>query len=78
MAEEFRHTERDFRRRVAISVVPVGALYVSVAVVTVGTRAYAAGSVAPIAEIISRLLGKYGAVGTALLAFFIIFGAPNA
>lgn len=79
VAEEFRNPQRDFRRSVVISVVLIGALYVSVAVVTVGTRAYAAGgSVAPFAEIFSRLLGKYGAVGTAVLAFFIIFGAANA
>ncbi len=79
VAAEFRNPQRDFRRSVVISVVLIGALYVSVAVVTVGTRAYAAGgSVAPFAEIFSRLLGKYGAVGTAVLAFFIIFGAANA
>ncbi len=79
VAEEFRNPERDFRRSVAISVVLIGALYVSIAIVIVGTRAYAAGgSVAPFAEIFSRLLGKYGAVGTAVLAFFIIFGASNA
>ncbi len=79
VAEEFTNPQRDFGRSVAISVVLIGALYVSVAVVTIGTRAYAAGgSVAPFAEIFSRMLGKYGAAGTAVLAFFIIFGASNA
>jgi len=54
-------------------------LYLSVAVVTVGTRAYeAGGSVAPFAAILSNAVGPYAAVGTAILAAIIIFGTVNA
>lgn len=79
VAEEFAHPERDFRRSVLISVVLIGVLYISVALVTIGTKAYeAGGSVAPFAEIFSRLLGIYGGIGTAALALFIIFATSNA
>ncbi|MCL5267739.1 MAG: amino acid permease [Bacteroidetes bacterium] len=43
VAEEFKNPERDFRRSVVISVLLIGVPYVSVAVVTVGTRAYEVG-----------------------------------
>jgi amino acid efflux transporter len=47
--------------------------------VTIGTLAYqAGGSVAPFAAILSNVLGRYGAQGTAVLAVFIIFGTVNA
>jgi amino acid efflux transporter len=79
VAEEFKDPKRDFHRSVLISVVLIGLLYLAVAFVTVGTRAYAAGgSVAPFAAIFSNVLGVYGAVGTAILAVVIIFGAVNA
>lgn len=62
-----------------LSVVLIGLLYLSVAFVTVGTRAYAAGgSVAPFAAMFSNVLGVYGAAGTAILAVVIIFGTVNA
>src|SRR5438132_5454520 len=61
------------------SVIVIGLLYISVAVATVGTRAYAAaGSIAPFAVMLSNALGIYGAVGTAILAVIIIFGTMNA
>ena len=79
IAEEFKDPKRDFHRSVLLSVVLIGSLYLSVAFVTVGTRAYeAGGSVAPFAAIFSNVLGVYGAVGTALLALVIIFGTVNA
>ncbi len=79
VAEEFADPDRDFRRSVVISVLVIGVLYVSVAFVTVGTNAYeAGGSVAPFAAIFSRLLGGFGAAGTAALALFIVFGTANA
>ena len=79
VAEEFANPQRDFRRSVFISVFLIGVLYISVAIVTIGTRAYeAGGSVAPFAEIFSRLLGTYGGAGTAALALFIIFATSNA
>lgn len=79
VAEEFENPERDFNRSIVLSVILIGVLYVAVSFVTIGTRAYTAGgSVAPFAAILSNVLGKYGAAGTAILAAFIIFGAANA
>ncbi len=79
VAEEFKDPKRDFHRSVLVSVVLIGVLYLLVAFVTVGTRAYeAGGSVAPFAAIFSNVFGVYGAVGTSILAVVIIFGAVNA
>ena len=79
VAEEFRDPKRDFHRSVLLSVVLIGLLYLSVALVTVGTRAYAAGgSVAPFAAMFSHVLGAFGAAGTAIFAVLIIFGTVNA
>ena len=79
VAEEFKNPERDFHRSILFSVIVIGLLYISVAVATVGTRAYAAaGSIAPFAVMLSNALGIYGAVGTAILAVIIIFGTMNA
>jgi amino acid efflux transporter len=79
VAEEFKDPKRDFQRSVLLSVVLIGALYFSVALVTVGTRAYeAGGSVAPFAALFERVLGRFGAAGTAILAVVIIFATVNA
>lgn len=79
VAEEFKNPEKDFHRSILFSVVVIGILYISVAVATIGSRAYAAGgSVAPFAVMLSNALGIYGAVGTAILAVIIIFGTMNA
>ena len=79
VAEEFEHPERDFHRSIMLSVVLISGLYVTMSLVTVGTLAYeAGGSVAPFAAILSNVIGKYGAEGTAILAVFIIFGTVNA
>lgn len=79
VAEEFKNPKKDFQRSILFSVVVIGLLYISVAVATIGTRAYAAGgSVAPFAVMLSNALGIYGAVGTAILAVIIIFGTMNA
>jgi amino acid efflux transporter len=79
IAEEFKDPQRDFHRSIVLSVAMISVLYLSVAVATVGTRAYqAGGSVAPFAAILSNALGPFGASGTAILAVFIIFGTVNA
>jgi amino acid efflux transporter len=79
VAEEFKNPEKDFQRSILFSVIVIGLLYISVAVATIGTKAYAAGgSVAPFAVMLSNALGIYGAVGTAILAVIIIFGTMNA
>jgi amino acid efflux transporter len=79
VAEEFEHPERDFHRSIILSVLLISGLYIAIALVTIGTLAYeAGGSVAPFAAILSNVMGRYGAQGTALLAVFIIFGTVNA
>lgn len=78
IAEEFENPERDFHRSIVLSVVVISALYVSVALATVGTRAYATGvTVAPFAAMLSNVLGHYAALGTAIVALVIIFGTVN-
>lgn len=79
VAEEFEDPQRDFRRSIVLSVLLINALYLAVAVVTVGTLAYkAGGSVAPFATMFSHVLGNYGGAGTAILAMVIIFATGNA
>jgi amino acid efflux transporter len=79
VAEEFEDPGRDFRRSVLISVALVGALYFAVALVTVGTAAYASGGgLAPFAAILRETFGTYAAAATAILAVFIVFGVVNA
>jgi len=79
VAEEFMNPERDFHRSIILSVVLISGLYIAIALVTIGTLAYeAGGSVAPFAAILSNVIGRYGAEGTAILAVFIIFGTVNA
>ncbi len=79
VAEEFEDPQRDFRRSILLSVVLISALYLAVAVVTIGTLSYkAGGSVAPFAAIFSNVLGNYGGAGTAILAIVIIFATVNA
>jgi amino acid efflux transporter len=78
VAEEFRDPKRDFNRSILGSVILIGLLYIAMAVVTIGTQAYKAGSsVAPFAAIFSNLFGRYGAVATSLMAVLIIFGTVN-
>src|SRR3989449_1669202 len=79
VAEEFKNPKRDFHRSIVFSVILISTLYLAVAVATVGTKSYTAGgSVAPFAAILSNALGIYGAIGTGILAVFIIFGTVNA
>jgi len=79
VAEEFANPKRDFHRSILFSVVLISFLYLAIAFVTIGTRAYeAGGSVAPFAAILSNVLGRHAAEGTAIVAVFIIFGAVNA
>lgn len=79
VAEEFENPKKDFHRSIVLSVILISCLYIAIAFVTIGTRAYeAGGSVAPFAAILSNVIGRYGAEGTAVLAVFIIFGTVNA
>ncbi len=79
VAEEFKDPERDFHRGVLISVFLISALYLAVAVVTVGTGAYrASGGATPFAAIMSDAFGAYGGAIVAFLAVFVTFGTVNA
>jgi len=79
VAEEFENPKRDFQRSIILSVILISALYIAVALVTIGTRAYeSGGSVAPFAAIFSSVMGSHGAMGTAVLAVIIIFATVNA
>lgn len=79
VAEEFQNPEKDFNRSIVLSVLLISSLYILVSFVTIGTLAYkTSGSIAPFAVILSNVLGRYGASGTAVLAVFIIFGTVNA
>jgi amino acid efflux transporter len=79
VAEEFKNPQRDFHRSIVLSVLLISVLYFSVALTTVGTRAYeSGGSVAPFAAMLSNALGAYGAITTGILAVVIIFGTVNA
>ncbi len=79
VAEEFKNPERDFHRSVVISVLLISALYVAVAVVTVGTGAYLVGGGAtPFAKMMSDAFGAYGGTLVAFLAVFVTFGTVNA
>jgi len=79
VAEEFENPRKDFHRSIIFSVLLISFLYIAIAFVTIGTRAYeAGGSVAPFAAILSNILGRHAAEGTALVAVFIIFGTANA
>ena len=79
VAEEFKDPKKDFHRSIIFSVAIIGALYVAVAVATIGTQSYkAGGSIAPFAAMLSNAIGTYGAIGTAILALAIIFSTVNA
>lgn len=79
VAEEFKDPKRDFNRSVAISVLLVSALYLAVAIVTVGTGAYkSGGGVTPFSTLMSSILGPSGEVAISALAVVIIFSTANA
>ncbi|MDG6901170.1 MAG: amino acid permease [Nitrososphaerota archaeon] len=79
IAEEFENPKRDFGRSVTISVLLVGALYMAVAFVIVGTGASSAGrGVTPFAVLLSNAFGTYGGGAVSVLALVIIFSTVNA
>src|SRR5438876_4666205 len=79
VAEEFRNPERDFHRSVVISVILISALYLAVAVVTVGTGAYTVGGgVTPFAAMMSGGFGSFGATLPAILGALVTFGTMHA
>jgi len=79
IAEEFENPKRDFGRSVSISVLLIGALYLAVALVVVGTGSYSAGGgVTPFAEVMANAFGSFGGAAVSLLAVVVIFSTVNA
>lgn len=79
LAAEFR-SQKDIWRASFLAVVIVGVLYVSLAVATVGTRAYGAslGSEAPLVRMAADTFGRSAALLVAAAGFTLCFAPVNA
>lgn len=72
LAEEFRDPERDLKRTFLIAPALVGALYMGLALVTVGTHAYGASStLTPLSQLVAIGFGQSGRLATGALALLI-------
>ncbi len=78
-AEEFAEPERDLRRAMLTSIVVIDALYILLAVVTVGTGAYiGSGSRDALAVMLGQGGGRAGVLATSLLALLVTYGTIHA
>lgn len=78
LVPEFRDPERDVMRSMWTSLIIVGAVYVLLSIVTVGTGAYGAnGQGAPLAWLMGHALGVNAAVATAVVACIVCLGTLN-
>ena len=78
-AEEFADPERDLRRAMILSIVVIDVLYILLAVVTVGTGAYAgSGSRDALAVMLGQGGGRVGVLATSLLALLVTYGTIHA
>jgi amino acid efflux transporter len=74
LAEEFKNPKRDLFLSLSIAPVLIGLLYVSIAFVTVGTRAYGTDAgLAPLGILVGKGFGRMGTDLTAFLAVFVTF-----
>ena len=72
LAEEFRNPARDLRRTFVMAPTLVGALYVALSVVTVGTHSYGAATHgAPLSQLVGLGLGHAGSIITGVIALLI-------
>ena len=72
LAEEFRNPARALRRTFIMAPTLVGVLYVTLAVVTVGTRSYGASTHgAPLSQLVGLGLGGAGSLVTGIVALMI-------
>ncbi len=79
LAGEFVNPKRDLHRSVTFSVIVIGILYTSLAVVTVGTKAYSyGGGLTPFSVILSSVFGPYGGTVAGIVAVVAIFSTMNA
>ncbi|UHA73792.1 amino acid permease [Paenibacillus sp. 481] len=74
LAEEFRNPKRDIALSLLLAAAIVGLLYVALAFVTVGTKAYGANvGVAPLSTLVGIAFGPIASNFTALLAILVSF-----
>ncbi|WP_051343794.1 APC family permease [Alicyclobacillus herbarius] len=72
LAEEFQNPERDLRRTFLTAPLLVAGLYIALSVVTVGTHAYGSKEVAaPLSQLVTVGLGRFGSIVTGVAALFI-------
>ncbi len=75
LAEEFKNPKRDVFISLSIAPILVGILYVGIAFVTVGTKAYGADvGIAPLSILVGIGFGRIGTDFTAFLALLVTFG----
>ena len=80
LAEEFKHPERDLRRASVAAVGAVALIYIALAFVTVGMRAYgsAAGGLPPFALMAERAFGSAGVLIVGIAGTVLAFMPLNA
>ena len=75
LAEEFKNPGRDIKISLGVSLVGINILYLLVAYVTVGTRAYQGPSnMAALANMVAMGWGNWAGVITAILGFIVCYG----
>ncbi|MCY0874943.1 MAG: amino acid permease [Firmicutes bacterium] len=78
LSEEYRNPERDLALGLIVAVCIVTVLYLALAIVTVGTRAYTGHmGLAPLSELVARGFGPAFSSLTAVLALLITFGTVH-
>lgn len=75
LAEEFKHPARDIKISLGVSLVLINILYLLVALVTVGTKAYIGPAhVAALANMVAKGWGRWAGIITAVLGFVVCYG----
>ncbi len=78
LAEEFKDPERDIKISLGASLAVINLLYFSVALVTVGTRAYLGpSSVAALAYMVGGSWGRWAGVIAGVLGFAVCYGTTH-
>ena len=76
LAEEFKNPKKTIMISLLLADIIVGLLYITLAYVTIGTKAYqGVNSLTPLMSLLTISFGKMAANITAILAFLITFGA---
>jgi amino acid efflux transporter len=78
LVPEFRNPQRDVMRSTWASVFVIGAVYVMLSFVTVGTHTYGVeGAAAPLTELMSKTIGLSAGIATAIVACIVCLGTLN-